>query len=107
VPQTADKKRWALMLRKNSLKLRFIGVLCQGTTSVVPQTVDKKRWALHAAEKLAEAAIYQRFVSGHDFSRAAIAAKSMRASAPAGCSPELSLKSRPSSAAGFAPEGCF
>jgi hypothetical protein len=42
-----------------------------------------KRRALQAAEKLAHSPKRQRFVTGHDFSRAATAAKSTRALAPA------------------------
>jgi hypothetical protein len=45
--------------------------------------LDKKRWPLQAAEKLVFGANPQGFVTGHDFSRAANAAKSTWASAPA------------------------
>jgi hypothetical protein len=43
----------------------------------------RKDWALQAAEKLISASILERLVTGHGFSRAASAAKSTWALAPA------------------------
>ncbi len=56
--------------------------LCQGTTLVVPKMRQNNCSALWAAEELTGRASMSRFVSGHDFSRAASATKQWRALAP-------------------------
>jgi 16S rRNA (cytosine967-C5)-methyltransferase len=63
---------------QNAEKTNLGSRLCQGM-------------ALQAAEKLVEAISKERFVSGHDFSRAVNAAKSTRALAPGGNSADLAL----------------
>jgi len=63
--------------------------------------------ALQAAEKLIERVSRSRFVSGHDFSRAAIAVKTTRPLGPEGCFRESGSSSRLSSAASLATEEKF
>jgi hypothetical protein len=56
---------------------------CQGMTSVVPQ-MSQNQCGLYSLRKNSHPLKKLRgFVTGHDFSRAANAAKSVRASAPA------------------------
>jgi hypothetical protein len=70
-----------------------------GQTLLARRGVAKPGGGPQAAEKLLSARICECFVSGHDFSSAATAARSTWASAPVACSSEIPFDLRPFSAA--------
>ena len=90
--------------RLNSAKGAGLGA--KGRTGFSPyMSPPRSTRTLEAAEKLNPEGIRECFVSGHDFSRAANAIESARASAPEGRFSDFSPLATPSTAACLAPGG--